>query len=209
MKYAYLSLFLGIWCCACNPDSANRNLVIKQKAIDQKEQELLKKEQVLLLKERELIAKEEDLEIRKRSQDSLASRKDTLLNGHDSLFNILDTMKFNQPDIAGRWNVNMRCIETDCAGSAVGDEKNEQWQISYHNRSILAQAFTGDSLVREYTGTNANSTIELLATPSTAETKMVVKLQDVQAGKMRGQREIIRPENCHIVYAIELKKLQP
>jgi len=42
----------------------------------------------------------------------------------------------------------MRCTETNCSGSAVGDTKNEQWEIGYQNGGIVAQAFSGNKLVR-------------------------------------------------------------
>ncbi len=193
MRYAYFVLAVSLSCSACDSKNYDRELHVKQQLIDQKEQELLTKEQELLSKEKSLIAREAELAASKHS--------------HDSLLHSIDTVPLMQPDITGRWNVNMRCIETDCPGSAVGDEKNEQWQISYTNKAILAQAFTGDSLVREYRGTSANNAIELLTTDSTTTTRIVVTIQSVQTDKMRGQREIIRPENCHILYSIELNKL--
>ena len=64
--------------------------------------------------------------------------------------NNVDSFLVRHPQLPGKWNVIMRCIETG-SGSAVGDVKNEQWEIGYEGNDIVAKAFTGDKLVRTYT----------------------------------------------------------
>jgi hypothetical protein len=42
--------------------------------------------------------------------------------------------------------------------------------------------------------------------PSKKVTNMMVSLQLKKPAEMEGQREIQRPENCRIIYGLELKK---
>ena len=41
-----------------------------------------------------------------------------------------------QNNLSGDWNTRMRCPATTCMGSAIGDEKNEKWNISLENDGI-------------------------------------------------------------------------
>jgi hypothetical protein len=104
----------------------------------------------------------------------------------------------------------MRCTETTCSGSAVGDTKNEQWEISYENNGIVAKAFSENKLVRVYTGSNNEGIVELSTEPDNPDlsksTRMIVRLQSIKENEISGLREILRPDNCHIIYALELKK---
>lgn len=124
--------------------------------------------------------------------------------------NPADSFFAQHPQLPGKWNVTMRCTETTCQGSAVGDTKNEQWEISYQNNQIVAQAFSDNKLVRVYSGSHNGSTVELATEPDNPDpllsTKMIVRIQEIKEKEIRGQREIIRPDNCHIIYSLELKK---
>lgn len=140
-------------------------------------------------------------------EDELA-QKEKLLDSSSK--NPTDSFIALHPQLPGKWDVTMRCTETNCFGSAVGDTKNEQWEISYQNGGIVAQAFSGNKPVRVYSGSGNGNTIELSTATDTPEansvTKMIVRIQEIKDNEMTGQRDIIRPDNCHIIYALELKR---
>lgn len=159
--------------------------------------EVNRKEQELLLKERSLQIKAEELAQKEKMLDSTA--KSTV----DSFFT-------QHPQLPGKWNVAMHCTETTCSGSAVGDIKNEQWEITYEGKVIIAKAFANDKLVRIYTGSNNGNAVELSTEQDNPDpalsTKMIVRFQEIKENEIQGEREIIRPDNCHITYSLELKK---
>ncbi|HEX8677894.1 MAG TPA: hypothetical protein VF700_11770, partial [Segetibacter sp.] len=163
------------------------------------------KEQELLLKEKSLHLKEEDLARREKLLES-SSKKSVA----DSSAVTVDSLAVLHPELAGTWNVTMRCTETSCAGSAVGDTKNEQCVISYKDNTVIANAISDNKIVRVYAGSSNDNSIELSTQPDTAnpeqKTKMVVRLQVTKENEMAGQREIIHAEGCRIVYSLDLKK---
>ena len=55
----------------------------------------------------------------------------------------------------------MICTETNCPGSAVGDSKNEQWDISFQDNAIIATAISNNQMVRVYTGHYFGNSIRL------------------------------------------------
>ena len=87
------------------------------------------------MKEKSLQLKEVELAQKEKLLDS-SSKKPT------------DSSIALHPQLPCKWDVTMRCTETNCSGSAVGDTKNEQWEIGYQNGGIVAQAFSGNKLVR-------------------------------------------------------------
>ena len=112
--------------------------------------------------------------------------------------------------LVGSWLVTMNCIETTCSGSAVGDTKTEQWDVTYQDNTVLAKAMSGQALVRIYTGRSAANSLQLTAqsdepSPQHAA-KMNVTLALTRNNEMEGEREIIRADNCKIVYHLQLKK---
>ena len=179
----------------------------REKELEKKISEVNHKEQELLLKEKSLQLKVEELAHRKRLLDS-SSKKSVA----DSVAkkSVADSVAVLHPELAGTWNVTMRCIETPCAGSAVGDTKNEQWVISYKDNTVIANAISDNKIVRVYAGSSNDNSIELSTQPDTAnteqKTKMVVRLQITNENEMAGQREIIHAEGCRIVYSLDLKK---
>jgi hypothetical protein len=106
----------------------------------------------------------------------------------------------------------MTCTETTCAGSAVGDTKTEQWHISFETNAVIVKAMAGENLVRVYTGTFADKTIELKESSDSSfarpETKMLVRLRVIDESNMEGQREIVR-NDCKVIYALQLGKQKP
>lgn len=170
----------------------------REKELERRTGELNHKEQQLLLKEKSLQVKEEELARKETQRDS------TLIREAD------DSLSRLHPGLPGLWTVTMRCIETTCPGFAVGDTKTEQWEIIYSHNTVIAKAMSGNDLVRVYAGTYSGNALELTnqlaGVDALQNAKMVVRLKETGEGEMEGQREIIRAEDCRIVYALELKK---
>lgn len=168
----------------------------KEDALRRKEIELTQKEQELLLKEKTLQIKEQELSERVKQLDT-------------SSVNPADTAVYNA-DLVGNWSVKMTCTETSCPGSAIGDTKNEQWELAYQNDVLIAKASVRGKLVRVYSGVSTARGIELTAKPTEeqadAATRMIVRMQLNSSGKLTGIREILRSGDCRIVYALELSK---
>lgn len=167
----------------------------KEIALQQKEDSLNQREQQLLLREKTLEIREAEF-LRKES-------------GRDST-SLVDSSGFYNPALLGDWSVKMTCTETTCAGSAVGDVNNQEWNFSYQGNSIIAKVMEGNTLVRTYTGIYVNNTIEMTesvqGTSIQPAVKMQVRLRIINNTGMEGQREIIRENNCKIIYALELQK---
>jgi hypothetical protein len=183
----YLTILL-LFASGCESRRKQEAMEQRIAALNQKEQELLFKERALQLKEEELLRRE--------------AKIDSTLN--------TDTAGLVNPALVGNWSVKMSCIETTCTGYAVGDTKNEVWNISYQGNNILARAMAGHQLVRVYSGRLRGNTVELAegrdSTVATPGTKMFVRLTMNTQNIMEGQREIIRENDCKVVYALELVK---
>lgn len=171
----------------------------REMELDKRKSELDQREQELILKEKTLSLKEQELAKKQKLFDSTVAKNPT-----DSFVSL-------HPQIFGKWNVNMLCTATTCSGSAIGDTKNEQWEIGYQNRTIVIQAFSDNKLVRVYTGKYTGNQLELSTAPDnpdpTQSTRMIVRIQNIGEKEMRGEREIIRVDNCHIVYSLDMKKV--
>lgn len=169
---------------------------------DEKEKELLRKETVLKQKEQELMVRENQLQLK---EETLIAREDALNKPVEP-----DTATLLNPALLGRWSVTMTCTETTCPGSAIGDTKTEQWDILHQENKFVAKAMNGDKLVRIYSGIYTGNTLELIAEPqptdSNPPTKMVVRLRKTEKNSLAGQREIIRPEGCKILYELQMSK---
>jgi len=195
MKWLSVFLLLSfLFCSGCDLRKREDELQKKETAINQKEQELLLKEKTLQLKETELMQRELKLDSVKNT--------DTVQKA--------DSTHLYNPLLIGTWSVKMTCTETTCEGSAVGDTKTEQWNISYQGNTIIAKAMANDKLVRVYTGFFTGNTVELVEDrkiiPLQPATKMAVRLQVINEKSMDGQREIARDNECKVVYAIQARK---
>ncbi|RIV27565.1 hypothetical protein DYU11_04470 [Fibrisoma montanum] len=168
----------------------------REKELDRRTQELDQKEQQLVLREQQLSLKEADLT---RREKALTAPVDST---GDS------TVVYN-PYLVGRWSVQMRCTETSCEGSAVGDTKTEQWAINYRDNRVFAQAVANNELFRVYTGSYKQDALVLTAQQDSLapNTRITVSLRFKTSSTMEGQREIVREGVCRIVYALELTKL--
>ena len=185
-----LSLFFIIVLSGCNLRQREIELEKKLAEVNEREQRLTLKEQSLELREQQLNEKEKKLDSTTQS------------NGYDSLM-------IKHPKLPGLWNVKMQCIQTSCPGSAVGDTKNEQWQFKLQDNGIIVSAISNNELVRVYTGIYRNNALQLSVQADTnlvATAKILVRLQQIDEKEMSGEREIIQPDGCRILYSLQLKR---
>lgn len=175
---------------SCGQQEREQKLAAQEKQIREQQQELILKANQLALKEKQLEDKEKHLDSALISQDSVAA-----------IF----------PKLAGNWNVNMVCSQATCAGSAIGDTKNEQWVFSLQGSSIVAQAYTKKVLSRVYVGKIQGGLLQLTAQSADSSVEsnvqMNVFLRPIgDSTSMNGKRNITRPD-CQIVYNMNMKKL--
>jgi hypothetical protein len=186
-----LLLFLSLLLCF----TSGCDLRKREDALQQKEAMLSQTEQRLLLKEKTLQLKEEELVQREQRLDSTLKT---------------DSTQAVDSSLIGTWSVKMTCTETTCTGSAVGDTKNEQWTITYQANNLVAKAMANEQLIRVYTGPSAGKTAELTANnpgvPTPAAANITVRLQLVDERHISGKREIVRDNDCRIVYDLQLEK---
>jgi hypothetical protein len=192
MKYLFIiSVTLFFSLSACKTDNREKMLAQKAAQLDTMERQLEQRRQSLALKEAELLRKEKLI-------DSISTRT------------ITDTLGRLHPGLPGLYNVAMRCTETTCPESAVGDTKSEQWQLTIADNQVIAEAMSNQKIVRVYKGRYSGNTIELVAQADTASAlpagQMIVRLQEVGENQLRGTREITRQDNCRIVYELNLQK---
>jgi len=121
----------------------------REQRLQKKEAELAHREQELLLREKALARREQADQKAQKAVDSVRS-----LPQADSALT---------RNLAGTWAARMNCIETDCAGSAIGDSKNEQWEFSYEQGAVLVRASVNNKVVRVYTGQPLNTLARLVA----------------------------------------------
>lgn len=168
----------------------------RERELQQKALELKQREQALLLREATVRLKEEELAERARAMDSTV---------RDSAF-------VYNPSLVGTWAVQMTCTETTCPGSAVGDTKAEHWELSYQDNDIVAKAMVGKELTRVYRGAYTGSTLELVENREAAADQpaahMIVRLRMISGKLMEGEREIVRADDCKIIYALQMNKLR-
>lgn len=191
MKLIYFVFVASlIFCSGCG-------LREREAALDKRENEVNQKEQRLLLLEKQLQLKEDELAERQKSMDSTQNR-----------FGLSDSAIVN-PAITGNWDVTMKCTATTCEGSAVGDTKNERWEIAYQGTNVIVKANADGKLVRVYSGIYADNSLQLVAQhePEAPNTRITVKLNPKTPTELEGTREIVRTDVCHIVYAVTLKKV--
>jgi len=185
-------LMVVLFCSGCG-------LRAREEAVQKKEAELAQREQQLSLREKSLALREEEVLELKQKLDSVKTKTDTAL-------------VYNQ-QLIGEWNVKMTCTETTCPGSAVGDTKTETWNIGYDSSFIVAKAIASDKLVRVYTGsydgTNLILSEDVANIPSEPATRMTIRLTITDDNSMVGQREIVRENDCRIVYSLQLSKQKP
>jgi hypothetical protein len=186
-----ISLVLLFICSSCSTEEKKRMLAEKAAQLDRREQELQLRQQSLTMKEEELRKKEQQI-------DSASTRA------------AADTLARLYPGLPGIYNVTMRCTETTCQGSAVGDTKSEKWQMAIEENQVIVQAMSDQKVIRVYKGGLLGNTIELIAQADTVTAlqggNMIVRLQQIRENQLRGVREIARQDDCQITYSLDLHK---
>lgn len=175
---------------SCGQQEREQKLAAQAKQLREQKQELILKANQLALKEKQLNDKEKHL---------------------DSALTIQDSVAVLFPKLAGNWNVNMVCSQATCAGSAIGDTKNEQWVFSLQGSSIIAQAYAKKVLSRVYVGKYVGGLLQLTAQTADSATESAVQINVFlrpvgDSTNMNGKRNITRPD-CQIVYNMNMKKL--
>jgi len=185
MKPNLILLIMIVFCLqSCGLNEREKNLQKLQKEIAQKEQGLLAWEQRLKLKE-------EALDHARQSLDSAKMQ--------------VDSASVYEPAIVGKWTVKMSCIETTCDGSALGDTKTEQWEISYNQNSIVVKAYSGPVLIRVYVGKYKDNQLKILDERANVEASFKASLNFINGKRMDGTREVLQ-KDCKIVYALTAEK---
>ena len=192
MKKIILLPFILLVLSGCQNQELERQLQKREADLNHREQELLLRENAVALREQNLAKEKQVLD----STSQTVPAADTALVRR----------------LPGSWVTRMNCIETDCPGSALGDSKNEQWEISYEQDAVLVRASANNKVVRVYTGKINGSVLELTAQHSENDAltnaAITVQLQASSDRHLEGRREINKsdPDNCRIVYALELTR---
>lgn len=183
MKKIYLLLFSFIMF-SCNNQEAQQ---MKARGVA-----LEKLRDSLLVKERELDLKAQELEKREQMLDTTNS------NVPEGIIN---------PNLTGKWQVKMTCVETNCSGSAIGDVRNEQWNLSYRNDLFIVEGMTNGAVNTLYTGLYNGSELQLNADNQATGTVISIVLTPSEGGVMLGRREVTQAGGCKIFYRLNLNKL--
>lgn len=181
-------ILIVLFFAACGNREDSGKLESRERKVSQKEEELLAFEQQLISRDIELKNREELL---------------------DSLEHPGDTSGIYNPKLIGDWTVNMKCIETSCEGSALGDIKIERWNIAYHNKRVLVRVMSKNTITRTYLGVYTESGLILKSKrqDNDVTTSMSIHLDHTADDKMEGVREINQGGNCKIIYSVGLSKI--
>jgi len=164
----------------------------------------------LKLRELKVTQKEEELKIFEQkliSRDIGLSSREELL---DSLEHISDTTGIYNSKLIGNWTAIMKCTETSCEGSALGDTKTERWNIAYHNKRVVIKAMSNNTITRVYIGVYTETGLSLQSRQQEGDVlnSMNIQLKQISDEKMEGIREINQGGNCKIIYSVGLSKIK-
>ncbi len=174
------------------------DLRVREQNIERRADSIDQKEQRLLFFENQLNARQTTMDEKERTLDSLLKK-----------YIPPDSLSAKMPFLIGRWNVKMVCTETTCAGSAVGDNKTEVWELSYQDNAIIAKAMVSNQIVRVYSGAARGNELLLTAQQESASAaaNITVSLLFKNDTEMEGIRKIISPNECRILYAVQMQKI--
>jgi len=174
---------------ACGNKEDSDRLNLREKKVSQKEEELKVFEQQLISKEIELSSRERLL---------------------DSLEHMGDTTGIYNSKLIGNWTVTMKCTETSCEGSALGDTKTERWNIAYHNNRVVVKVLSKNTITRVYLGVYTETGLALQSRQQEGDvlTTMNILLNQISVDKMEGIREINQGGKCKIIYSVGLSKIK-
>ena len=177
--------------------SAGCDYSSREQSLQEKETALNQRETALVNRERIVEAAEAKLKAAKVGREATSKP---------------DSSGYYQPALTGDWQVRMTCTESNCTGFAVGDSRTEQWSVSYVGYSLFVRAMNKNTFIRSYNGYAFENSIELKerrdSTRKSADVSMRIRLQLSDSTTMSGDREIIQDNNCKVVYALQLKKIQ-
>ncbi|OJW81799.1 MAG: hypothetical protein BGO69_14950 [Bacteroidetes bacterium 46-16] len=171
---------------SCGKHKEEKTMNTKE-SLDAREQQLHNWEQQLQLKEIRLIALQSNLDSTRRQLDSIGIYNSALV---------------------GNWHVKMLCTETTCQGSAIGDTKSEQWNISYQGNRVVAKVTSNKRFNRIYSGLYKKNKLRLTSEQQPdSKTAITINLHPTSKNKMEGEREIRQQDDCKIIYTVEIEKL--
>jgi hypothetical protein len=173
-------------------------ILISGCSLKEREETIRKKEKELAEKEKELISRENTIALK---EAEIAENKESLIKPD------IESARIDS-SLTGVWNVKMVCTETTCPGSAIGDTKTEKWHFSYYKNLLVVRAMANNNLIRVYTGSVENNQIKLIENvniPSSNSTVQIVRLSERDHNSIKGQRTIIRDDDCTIIYKLDLK----
>ena len=165
----------------------------QEKSLKDREDQVVLKEQELMVWERQLKLKEQEIENAREELDSAKKLSDSV-----SVYN---------PELVGKWIVKMTNTETSCEGSALGDTKTEQWEISYQDNHVVVKAFSGPVQTRVYVGRLKDNVLNIVDEKPNPDATFSATLNFIDAKRMEGTREILQ-KNCKIVYALNIQRFK-
>lgn len=183
MKKIYLLVF-ALFLFSCT-NQEEQQLRARSAALDKLRDSLMAKERALNLKAEELDRREQ----------------------------VLDTTTTDIPEgimnsnLTGKWQVKMTCVETNCTGSAIGDVRNEQWNIAYRNDLFIVEGLANGKVNTLYTGLYNGQELQLNSGTSAVGTVISIVLTPAESGSMVGRREVTQAGGCKIFYRLNLNKL--
>ena len=92
-------------------------------------------------------------------------------------------------------------------GSAIGDVRNEQWNLSYRNDLFIVEGLTNAAVNTLYTGLYNGNELQLNADNTATGTVISIVLTPAEGGTMVGRREVTQAGGCKIFYRLNLSKL--
>lgn len=157
----------------------------------EKEDNLRRREAALQQKEAQFAAKLQDYDALKAMRDSL-----------DQLPQDSTVVVQFPAEILGKYNGKMVCTESDCAEHAIGDVRNDVWEILPEAVRITNKS--GGNKV--YTGKITDGELKLRNedTPGTVS-EITLPLPATVGNRLKGSREVKR-ENCVSKFSVELEK---
>lgn len=185
IRIIFLVIVCVVFVSGCGFGKREQAITERTKQLDEREQQLQAWEQQLKLKEAELLTREQLLDSTTRQLE---------VGVYDST-------------LVGKWLVKMKCIETTCPGSAIGDTKTEHWQISYEEDKLVVHTISANKLSRVYSGFFKGGNLELqVEAGKETGANITVSLRRKDEQRLEGMREVIQPEGCKILYALEVEK---
>jgi hypothetical protein len=160
----------------------------KEEQLKKREQQIAEKEQMLIQWEQRLTVQEKELQDKKKKMEDSTAVTDSL----------------QAQTIAGKWTVKMRCTETSCSGSAIGDTKTETWEITYAAGRMVVNAFSGNELARIYNGSFLQNKLEVMSGQEGSDSMMRVQIE-LKENKLEGIRDVERSD-CKIRYTLTAER---